>query len=77
MEPLIANPPWDDDTQTGAYGSGSLATAEKGKIWLEAAIAEKVSHITKSINSIPFVRKDDLAVLGCGDKTQAGMIYAH
>jgi creatinine amidohydrolase len=42
---LIANPPWDDDTQTGAYGTGSLATAEKGKIWLEAAIAEKVAHI--------------------------------
>ena len=44
---LIANPPWDDDTQTGAYGSGSLATAEKGKIWLAAAISEKVSHITE------------------------------
>ncbi|HSB66542.1 MAG TPA: creatininase family protein [Anaerolineales bacterium] len=42
---LIANPPWDDDTQTGAYGAGSLATAEKGKIWLQAAINEKVSHI--------------------------------
>ena len=44
---LIANPPWDDDTQTGAYGSGSLATAEKGRIWLEAAIAEKVAHISE------------------------------
>lgn len=42
---LIANPPWDDDTKTGAYGAGSLATAEKGKIWLEAAISEKVSHV--------------------------------
>lgn len=45
--PLIANPPWDDDTQTGAYGSGSLATADKGRIWLEAAIAEKVKHINE------------------------------
>jgi creatinine amidohydrolase len=44
---LIANPPWDDDTKTGAYGAGSLATAEKGKIWLEAAIAEKVAHISE------------------------------
>lgn len=44
---LIANPPWDDDTKTGAYGAGSLATAEKGKIWLQAAIAEKVSHISE------------------------------
>ncbi len=42
---LIANPPWDDDTATGAYGAGSLATAEKGKIWLQAAVEEKVAHI--------------------------------
>jgi creatinine amidohydrolase len=44
---LIANPPWDDDTVTGAYGAGSLATAEHGKIWLEAAIAEKVTHVAE------------------------------
>jgi creatinine amidohydrolase len=44
---LIANPPWDDDTKTGAYGAGSMATAEKGKIWLQAAIEEKVSHINE------------------------------
>lgn len=42
---LIANPPWDDDTKTGAYGAGSLATAENGKIWLEAAIAEKIAQV--------------------------------
>jgi creatinine amidohydrolase len=42
---LIANPPWDDDTKTGAYGAGSLATQEKGKIWLEAAIQEKSAHV--------------------------------
>jgi creatinine amidohydrolase len=44
---LVANPPWDDDTKTGAYGSGSLATAENGKFWLEAAVAEKVSHVSE------------------------------
>jgi creatinine amidohydrolase len=44
---LIANPPWDDDTRTGAYGAGSLGTAEKGRLWLEAAIAEKLGHITE------------------------------
>ncbi len=44
---LTANPPWDDDTRTGAYGAGSLATAEHGKIWLEAAVAEKVAHIAE------------------------------
>lgn len=42
---LVANPPWDDDSVYGAYGAGSLGTAEKGKIWLDAAIAEKVQHI--------------------------------
>ncbi len=42
---LVANPPWDDDTKTGAYGAGSLATADKGRIWLEAAIAEKMAHV--------------------------------
>lgn len=42
---LIANPPWDDDTLSGAYGAGSLGTAEKGRRWLETAISEKVQHI--------------------------------
>ncbi|MCX6034830.1 MAG: creatininase family protein [Chloroflexi bacterium] len=44
---LTANPPWEDDTRTGAYGVGSLGTAEKGKYWLEAAIAEKVEHVAE------------------------------
>jgi creatinine amidohydrolase len=42
---LIANPPWDDDTRTGAYGAGSHATAEKGRQWLEAAVEEKAAHV--------------------------------
>jgi len=42
---LVANPPWDDDTKTGAYGAGSHATAEKGRLWLEAAIDEKAAHV--------------------------------
>ncbi len=44
---LTANPPWEDDTRTGAYGAGSLGTAEKGKYWLETAIAEKVEHVAE------------------------------
>ena len=44
---LNANPPWDDDSRTGAYGAGSLGTAEKGSIWLEAAIAEKAGHVAE------------------------------
>ena len=43
--PLIANPSWDDDTVTGAYGAGSLGTEEKGKLWLQAAIEEKIGHV--------------------------------
>jgi creatinine amidohydrolase len=42
---LIANPPWSDDTATGAYGAGSLATAEHGRTWLQTAIDEKVKHV--------------------------------
>lgn len=44
---LVANPPWDDDTATGAYGAGSLATPENGAYWLDAAIAEKAAHIAE------------------------------
>jgi creatinine amidohydrolase len=44
---LVANPPWEDDTLTGAYGAPSLATASKGAYWLKAAIAEKVGHIAE------------------------------
>jgi creatinine amidohydrolase len=42
---LVANPPWDDDTATGAYGAGSVATAENGRRWLAAGIEEKAAHI--------------------------------
>ena len=44
---LTANPPWEDDTRTGAYGAGSLGTQEKGRVWLEAAIREKGQHVTE------------------------------
>jgi creatinine amidohydrolase len=44
---LIANPPWEDDTASGAYGAGSLASMENGKAWLEAAITEKVEHVAE------------------------------
>jgi creatinine amidohydrolase len=44
---LVANPPWEDDTTSGAYGAGSLATAENGRNWLEAAISEKVAHVAE------------------------------
>lgn len=46
---LIANPPWEDDTVTGAYGAGSLATAAKGAAWLEVAVQEKISHVHEII----------------------------
>ena len=44
---LVANPPWDDDTKTGAYGAGSHGTAEKGRLWLGAAITEKADHVNQ------------------------------
>jgi creatinine amidohydrolase len=42
---LFANPPWTDDTVTGAYGAATHGTAGKGRLWLEAAIEEKIGHI--------------------------------
>ena len=39
---LIANPPWSDDTISGLYGDGTLGTAEKGRLWLDAAVEEKL-----------------------------------
>jgi creatinine amidohydrolase len=44
---LTANPPWEDDTRTGAYGAGSLATAEKGEYWLKVATEEKADHVAE------------------------------
>ncbi len=44
---LTANPPWEDDTRTGAYGAGSLGTGEKGKYWLEVAVEEKADHVAE------------------------------
>jgi creatinine amidohydrolase len=44
---LIANPPWTDDTRSGIYGDATLATAEKGRLWLEAAVAEKLESIAE------------------------------
>ena len=44
---LIANPPWSDDTQTGIYGDATLATAEKGRLWLQAAVSEKLESIAE------------------------------
>jgi creatinine amidohydrolase len=46
---LIANPPWTDDTLSGAYGAATQATAEKGRLWLEAAIDEKVGHVREIV----------------------------
>ena len=42
---LIMSAMWEDDTLTGAYGSGSLATAENGERWLRVAVEEKVAHV--------------------------------
>jgi creatinine amidohydrolase len=42
---LVLSHPWEDDTLTGAYGAGSVATAENGERWLKVAIQEKVEHV--------------------------------
>jgi creatinine amidohydrolase len=42
---LIANPPWSDDTASGIYGDGRLGYAEKGRLWLAAAVEEKLETV--------------------------------
>jgi creatinine amidohydrolase/Fe(II)-dependent formamide hydrolase-like protein len=42
---LIANPPWTDDTTSGIYGDGRLGTAEKGRLWLAAAVQERLEAV--------------------------------
>jgi len=42
---LIANPPWSDDTASGIYGDGRLGRAEKGRLWLAAAVEEKLETV--------------------------------
>ncbi|MGB3699931.1 MAG: creatininase family protein [Anaerolineales bacterium] len=42
---LIANPPWSDDTLSGIYGDATLATADKGRLWLQAAGEQKLAII--------------------------------
>jgi len=42
---LVANPPWTDDTRSGIYGDGTLGTAAKGRIWLDAATKQKLAII--------------------------------
>ena len=42
---LIANPPWSDDTASGIYGDGRLGSAEKGRLWLAAAVEEKLASV--------------------------------
>jgi creatinine amidohydrolase len=63
---LIANPPWEDDTKTGAYGAGSLGTAEKGRIWLQAAVTEKTAHVEEihAQYSRRIIRRRELAQAG-------------
>lgn len=36
---------WEDDTITGAYGAGSVATVENGERWLNVAVEEKIAHV--------------------------------
>ncbi len=42
---LMMSAPWEDDTLSGSYGAGSLATADNGARWLEVAVQEKVDHV--------------------------------
>jgi creatinine amidohydrolase len=46
---IVANPPWSDDTRTGTYGAPATATAEKGRAWMKAAVAELAAQIAEVV----------------------------
>lgn len=54
---LILNPPWSDDTRTGSYGQPSLATAAKGRLWLEAG-AREIEHQIKELHTQLGLRRE-------------------
>lgn len=60
---LIMSHPWEDDTLTGAYGAGSVATAANGERWLKAAVAEKIDHV-REIHEQARMRLAKRAMLG-------------
>jgi creatinine amidohydrolase len=60
---IIANPPWRDDTTSGIYGDATLGTAEKGRLWLEAAAQQKLA-IIKEIQNQYTLRKQKRAQQG-------------
>ena len=64
---LVANPPWDDDSKTGAYGAGSHATAEKGRLWLETAIRKRLIMWNRSTNNMSDARREEMKGMGCGE----------
>jgi creatinine amidohydrolase len=57
---LVANPPWSDDTESGIYGDATLATAEKGRLWLQAAGKQKLATMIE-IQQQYFQRRDSRA----------------
>jgi creatinine amidohydrolase len=63
---LIMSATWEDDTLTGAYGSGSVATVENGERWLKIAIEEKVAHVQEIHEQARrrLARRDQQAELG-------------
>jgi creatinine amidohydrolase len=58
---LVANPPWSDDTVSGIYGDATLATPDKGRLWLQAASEQKLATI-KEIQNQHFQRRGSRTV---------------
>ena len=69
---LIANPPWSDDTTSGIYGDGTLGTAEKGRLWLAAAVEEKLEPCASCASSTRCAR-----ARGRGGQRAGAMRSAH
>jgi creatinine amidohydrolase len=56
--PLKLMPWWSSFSDSGVQGDASLATAEKGKVLFEAAVAEIASYVDELLGTDIPIRKD-------------------
>jgi creatinine amidohydrolase len=56
--PLSVKGQWSGWTESGVIGDATVATAEKGRIWLERAVEEVASHIDELARRAPRPGRD-------------------
>jgi creatinine amidohydrolase len=56
--PLSIKGQWSGWTESGVIGDATVATAEKGRLWLERAVAETAEHIDEMARRAPRPGRD-------------------